>query len=251
MLTRHYGPKFLLEGIEYTAGCVQSSVEPLLARDFMNEFLSTTQGITILSASIGATAVLLSQILAGIVALVREIVMENRKVSRDAKLVAIHCALGLNNFINECCSAVKNSTLEIDPNNSMNVSFPTNSPALHLAEGLNWSSLDPQIVEKVFWLQAELRNVSEFLESLDLCPPTYDDIEVHRSEKYADLGLHGVHLLTRICRAYGLQQPNQEPEVDSKKIFDEKIREAHEYWRRQEAAPKGLLSVETFAETKG
>lgn len=174
----------------------------------VTDLASTPQGLAVLAASIGAAAALAAQILAGALAFAREFAMERLRFRRRSKLAAIYCASILNDFLSECVELEKNWKIEVNPNDVMDISFPTASPNIVLREEVEWDCLKSDIVSWMFLLKAEAKKVDVAMGLSNRKPPDYDDVDRKRKDAFSSLAIHAQYVLTRLHREYDIPRPD-------------------------------------------
>ncbi|WP_162164326.1 hypothetical protein [Roseivivax isoporae] len=149
----------------------------------------------------------MAQILAGLIGLVRDFVMETIRTQRRANLAAIYCAVELEVFCDLCREMQENSELSVNEYDVMDVKFNTQMPRLYLDSRIEWQFLNPHITAWMFRISREAEDVERRTNPKGLPPPDYGNVVEYRRKQCADLYSHALEVLELLRRQYRLMRP--------------------------------------------
>lgn len=172
--------------------------------DTISNITATPQGLAMLSAAIGASAALLSQLVAGALNLLRDLIMERIRSKRRAKLAAIFCASELEIFKSECSNAYLNWELVVNPNDIMDAKFQSKVPAMILPGYSELEFLDAHLLSWVFRLRSEVDEIERTCDPQGEAPPDYGGVAEKRRDAYENMAQHASFILDGLRKRYEL-----------------------------------------------
>lgn len=173
----------------------------------MDGFLSTPQGIGLVSAMVGAGAAILGQITSGAISFVKDTHLEKKRSERRARHSATEAIVSLADFVNSCHNVACGDKLNIAPDDPFDAQFEVDLPNLDSINIIAMDALDPALAVDLLWLKSELQYATAALESLNLVPPNYDHAQDRRSESFSRLGLQAIRLMERMSALYRVYPP--------------------------------------------
>lgn len=190
----------------------------------MTDFFSTSHGLIILGALLGAGGFALGSASHSIGKLAR--FLRPGRSRQEARELAMLTVLALDDYVGSCYAAVHDLP-EFNPADSEGFAFHLPEPVLALPANLDGRLLGAELAEDLMWFSNRVSNLENALESLDLSRIDHDGFFERRIEGYALLAARAMDLIARIGDEFDLGLPDKP-----------------DYYRQAEGLSKILRSVE-------
>lgn len=196
----------------------------------MNEIFSTTEGLIVMGALIGAGGFALGA--SQTIATVGTRILRPGRRNRDARSLAMLAVLALDDYVGASYAAV-HDVPEFNPADPEEFVFHVPEPVLVLPKDVDWQLLGRDLGDDVLWFSNRASNLENALESLDLSRSDHDGFFERRIEGYSRLAARAMDLIARICGEFELTMP-----------------EKPDYYQQAERLSKILRNVESIAARK-
>lgn len=192
----------------------------------MNDFQLTPTSLTLISVSVGAIAAILGHITAGLLNILREYYMDQRKIKRAEVAAAIETVVALESMMAICHNILKCERLNVAPDDPLDCYFECELPSIEAINLIAYRDIESNIALEVAKLKSDIHSAVIFLSSLDMDPPDYGHAVEQRKRTFAIIGLRINVILNKILISNQMEVPVRTSQYDPGKDFKEALETA-------------------------